>query len=703
VTATDYTALKTAEWRRRLLYTVAGLLVFETLTGLSIYLLPFSVPNQVMVLLHTIVGLVFILPYAWYQVRHWHTYRALRLSHVKLTGYFTMAATIAAALSGLVLTVEAIAGTRISRSWDITHIVATFALVAAALPHIVTLVVRAYRSRDTGAGAHVLAATRWFGTRTLFFAVGLFVVVAGAAALYRPTKLVNELPKDYSYVFGANRPFAPSLARTRSGGAYDARSLAGSASCGTASCHKEIYDEWSVSAHRYAAMDVAFQKVQGVMGEQNGPESTRYCGGCHDPISLFSGTKNIFTANLTNQVGIKEGISCIACHAIKETDVKGNAAYVMSQPNRYMFELEEGNTKRMVSDFLIRAYPRYHVESLQHKLFKSPEFCAACHKQFIDKEINRVGWVQLQNQFDNWRKSRWNHPDEPTKTVECRECHMPLKESTDPASGDDRDYNRTPSDGKHRSHRFLAANQFMPRALKLTGADEQTHLTEKWLRGEIEIPEIAKKWRKGPAVPIEVVTPDHARPGDPIKIDVVLTNNKVGHDFPTGPLDIIQAWVEVDVTDQAGNMVFQTGQRDAGHFIAPGTFMLKSEPVDQYGHVIDRHNLWEMVGVRFRRSIFPGFSDQADFNFICPGTFVQSNARPSTPTLPDSISPLSRTVGMHVPRGQVTELHVTAKLMYRKADQFLINFLFGKESGLTAPVTVMSEDQKTIRVTRGNE
>jgi uncharacterized membrane protein len=36
--------------------------------------------------------------------------------------------------------------------------------------------------------------------------------------------------------------------------------------------------------------------------------------------------------------------------------------------------------------------------------------------------------------------------------------------------------------------------------------------------------------------------------------------------------------------------------------------------------------------------------------------------------------------------------------MYRKTDQFLLNFLFGKESGLTAPVTMMSEDRKVIRV-----
>ena len=40
--------------------------------------------------------------------------------------------------------------------------------------------------------------------------------------------------------------------------------------------------------------------------------------------------------------------------------------------------------------------------------------------------------------------------------------------------------------------------------------------------------------------------------------------------------------------------------------------------------------------------------------------------------------------------------------MYRKADQFLLNFLFGAESGLTAPVTVMSESEKVIRVLVGS-
>jgi hypothetical protein len=689
----DRSYSRIGEWQHKLLFTISGMLLFETLTGLSIWLLPFSVSNQIMVLLHTLVGLAFVVPFLWYQIRHWSVYSAIRMSHVKLTGYFAMVATVVLVVSGLVLTYQAVFMTRISYAWDTVHIVATFAFLASALPHIVVLMVRAFRSRASVAGAQVHAATTQFARGTTWVTLAGFGVLAVAAFIHRPVELVNEFPEDYGYLYGEDRPFAPSLATTTTGGAFDPRSLAGSESCGTSGCHSDILKEWEVSAHRYSAMDAAFQKVQEVMAEQNGPESTRYCGGCHDPISLFSGTKTLFTEDLTGQSGYQEGVSCVACHAIEETDVQGNANYVMRQPERYMFEYSsEGTVPRLIRDYLIRAYPRKHVEELQHKLFKSPEFCASCHKQFIDEEINQVGWVQLQNQYDNWRKSRWNEPGDPTKTIECRECHMPLVDSSDPASGDDLDYNRSPSDGKHRSHRFLAANQFMPLALDLPGAEEHARLTEQWLRGEIEIPEIADKWKAGPSVPIEIVAPEVVKPGETIQLQVIATNNKVGHDFPTGPLDIIQAWVEIEVTDHRGNVVFSSGKRDERNFIEEGSFMFKAEPVDQYGNLIDRHNLWEMVGVRYRRALFPGFSDRAEYTFEHPATTLG----------PDDPSPasLDSDVAFTAPQAAAGTLTVHAKLMYRKADQFLINFLFTEESGLTAPVTAMSEDTFTIRVAR---
>ena len=679
-----------AEWQRRLLVAVAALLAFETLTGSAIFLLPFSIPNQVAVVVHTAIGLTCVVPYAWYQLRHWRLYRERQLTHVKLTGYFSMAAALAACFSGLVLSYQALFSNRISYGWDLVHIISTFGLLASALPHILSLVY--YARRGTAEGALELRrAQRQFGRRTLYGTLSLGVVVGVLATVYRPVRLNNQLPADYSYVYGPDRPFAPSLARTNTGQAFDARSLAGSKTCGEVGCHQQIYEEWSVSAHRYAAMDVGFRAIQTSMGEQNGPESTRYCAGCHDPISLFAGTKNLYRDDLTNPIGLDEGVSCITCHAIRETDVKGNASYVIAQPERYLFELREGEAPRQLRNFLIRAYPRQHVRSLQHGLFKSPEFCAACHKQFIDKEINQVGWVQLQNQYDNWRKSRWNDSTNPRRTIECRECHMMLAPSEDPARGDDRDYNRSPADSRHRSHRFLAANQFMPLALKLDGAAEHARLTEQWLQGRIEVPEIADKWRRGPAVPIDLVSPARARPGEQVNLQVLISNNKVGHDFPTGPLDIIQSWVEVTVRDQNGNVVFETGQRDDRHFINPGAFIFKAEPVDQYGKLIDRHNLWEMVGVRYRRSLFPGQSDRAEFVFNCPATsFLQpadSSGRIGT-----------ERVAFRAPRNRVTRLDVSARLMYRKVDQFLLNFLFGEGSGITSPVTIISQDTASIEV-----
>ncbi|UCD24219.1 MAG: hypothetical protein JSW51_14520 [Gemmatimonadota bacterium] len=666
MTGTTTTVSRAGEWKHVLLIVVAGLLLFETLTGLLIWLLPFSVTNQINVIMHTLIGLVFLVPFAWYQMRHWLIYRQTKLNHYKLTGYFSLAATLLAIVSGLVLTYQATFATRISYAWDLIHIVSTFALIASVVPHLVTIVARNLKGRQLET-INVRKSEKRFAWGSALVTGSLFAVVALAVYAYEPVVFNNEFPADYETPWGEDRPFAPSLAQTSTGGAFDSRSLGGSESCGSSGCHEEILKEWQVSAHRYSAMDVAFQKVQSIMGEQNGPESTRYCGGCHDPISLFSGTKNIFTEELTNLTGYDEGVSCIACHAIKETDVKGNAAYTMTQPDRYMFELSEGSAAKRVSDFLIKAYPRHHVETLQHRLFKSPEFCAACHKQFIDEEINNVGWVQLQNQYDNWRESRWNHPGDAAQTIECRECHMPLTESLDPASGDPIDYNRSPGDKKHRSHRFLAANQFMPLVLDLPGAQEHVELTEKWLRGEIEIPEISHKWQLGPAVPIELVMPDTAAPGERITIQAVITNNKPGHDFPTGPIDIIQSWVEIAVTDQSGNVVYESGTRDDRHYIEPGSFVFKVEPVDQYDNLIDRHNLWELVGVRYRRSLFPGMQDRAEFTFSVPASVTG-------------------------------DLEVNAKLLYRKVNQNLLDILFGEESGVTAPISLLSVSTGSINL-----
>jgi hypothetical protein len=681
------------EWRARLAILVAAFAIFSVLSGLSIWLLPFSVVNQWAVIVHTLAGLAFLVPCAWYLARHWLRYWRDPLSHTQLLGYIAAVAFILCLVSGAVLAWQSVFGTRISYAWDLAHIITTLATLAFGLPHLILIVTRDRKAARRGAGPELPQAAGHYGKGALGWTLAGVIIVALAAFAYRGPQLRNEFPADYSFQYGQNRPFAPSLARTSSERAMDPRLLSGSRSCGTSGCHEQIVEEWEPSAHCYAAMDTAFQAIQINMAQQNGPESTRYCGGCHDPISLFSGTKNLFIdeKELTSLHGFQEGVSCLACHAVRQVDVKGNANYVVAQPVRYLFEMEYDQKptalKRRLRDFLIRSYPRQHVKDLSKRLFKAPEYCAACHKQFIDEEINNVGWVQLQNQYDNWRQSHWNKPGDPQKTIECRECHMPLVDSRDPAAGDSTDYNRSAGDRRHRSHRFIAANQLMPGLLNLPGHQKQIELTDKWLRGQFRVPEIEHKWRQGPIVGLELLAPASVHPGGKVNLKLIVTSNKVGHDFPTGPLDIIQSWVEIVVKDDHGRVIHETGTVNEGGFIKPGTFMFKAEPVDQYGNLIDRHNLWEMVGVRHRRALFPGFSDTTEFSFFCPSLLEMKKA-----PLPHEMA-----VPIQAPAG-ARSLNVQARLRYRKVDQFLLNFMFGEEKKLTSPITDLATAEKVVEI-----
>ncbi|HEX9799920.1 MAG TPA: multiheme c-type cytochrome [Thermoanaerobaculia bacterium] len=657
----------------------------EIATGLLVTFAPFHGTVQWGLLVHTLLGLVVVVPLTWYTAIHWLDYKRYNFSDSVLLGYVAGVALLVCSLSGLVVTWQGLFQTRMSPAWRQVHLWSTWAVLAATALHVVLVLARGKAEK---VARPALAAAAWSGSALVLVAL----VVFGAHARYPGQSYVNEFPADYSFPYGEDRPFAPSLAVTATGGALDADSLANSKSCGTAGCHAQILEEWTPSAHRYAAMDPLFQKVQSVMAEQNGPDSTRYCGGCHDPISLFSGAKTVFADDLTGQHGFDEGVSCLSCHAIRETDLQGNANYVMTQPAAYLWQWQSEGLRKRTSDFLVRTYPDEHAK-LSKRMYKAPEYCAACHKQFIDQEVNRVGWVQLQNQYDNWKASHWFVEGDPARTVECRECHMPLVASTDPARGDAADYNRSPGDAKHRSHRFIAANTLVPKLLALDGWEKQVELTEQWLQGRTVIPEIREKWREGPVVDLALELPASAQAGAKLPVRIVLTANKVGHDFPTGPLDIIQSWVELHVVDEHGTRVFSSGTRDQRHFIEPGSFLFKAEPVDQYGNLIDRHNLWEMVGVRYRRALFPGYSDTVEYLVDCPATRA-----PQLGELPTWTGEGERVQQIDVELPAPGHYRVEAALLYRKVDQFLINFLLGEDSGLTAPVVEMTRATATVAV-----
>ncbi len=752
-----------AEWRARLTWLTTAWILFLGLTGLALYLLPFSEFTQFSLLVHTIVGVVLLVPVLWYSTRHFlQRYRG-KLSHYQVTGYVAVGLLLVCIVSGLVLTYEGLFSIRRSYVWHLIHLLTGLTVLAATVVHLIAVAVRPVAEGESR--QRLRQAQGHFAKLTIVATFLAFVPVFVWMAAYETPDPWKPFPEDYNWRFGEDRPFAPSNARAdysewiesftgeiaallseeqaerfqellkdvaydingpfarvrsalaelevgaevreeaerimkkaahvlRQRGALKESILANSKRCGTSGCHEEIYREWLPSAHRYSSMDHMFQAVQEIMAKERSPEHTRYCAGCHDPISLLAGAKN--PNNITLSVeGADEGSSCVVCHSIVQTDTQGNADYTIRPPIKYVYEADDGKLAQIISDFLIRTYPDHHIASYSRPLYKTPEYCAACHKQYIDTEVNLdIGRVQGQNQYDSWKNSRWNKGPHSDKTLECRECHMPLLPGVEPAAGDLVDAYRSPDDGLHRSHRFLAANQYMPEDLKLAGAKEHTELIIKWLRGEYEVPEIKDKWTEGPVVKMQLMVPEEVRPGEELLVRVVLTNNKTGHDFPTGPLDMIESWVELRIEDGEGKVLYHAGAVQPNDFLKDPLFWFKADLFDREGKLVDRHNLWDVVGAKYKRALYPGMTDVETIKLLCP-----SMARPRL--LPADGRPGQRVdkFAVKLPEDIVgTELRVKAVLWYRKANPEFLTAVYGVDTKERSPRTAMTEAEARIKV-----
>ena len=181
------------QWRARLTTYTCGLLGFVTLSGFVAWLAPFSVTTQVTLLLHTIGGLLVLLPCLWYLVRHLLRYWRNPLSHILVLGYVGTAGLALCLVSGAVVTWEGAFGRRLDYNWHMIHLVTTFVAVGFLVPHIVLTVLAGRRSREAGAGPQIVQAASHFGKVVTGVTVVCAALVALAAYAYTPVRLHNKI------------------------------------------------------------------------------------------------------------------------------------------------------------------------------------------------------------------------------------------------------------------------------------------------------------------------------------------------------------------------------------------------------------------------------------------------------------------------------------------------------------------------------
>ena len=654
---------------------VGGGLLFVTLTGLVAWLVPFSVTSQMAVLFHTLAGLCLLVPFTYWQLGHWRANRTAPRSASKITAYVGFWVLAGNLVSGSVITYQAIFGVVTSHLWTGVHRWTGILVVPFLAFHVFP------RSR-----AHLLAEQRVGGgehgepppspllnegggsaRRSMWMwsfgsAALLFTALIGFSAFYHSPRIEGyPAPGSFRAAPGAN-PFAPSNARTENSRPLPPEIISNSNACGAPGCHTTIFEEWRASAHRWSEEDQFFQAVRSATTEVQGITATEKCGGCHAPVSMLSGYKDPTLGSATS--GYREGDSCVICHAVRDVDERGIGSYVLGIPKAYLHDHDTTRFAAFVNHFLIRVYPGEHDRDYDLKIARDAESCAPCHKEY-DKVGKYPGLLEVETQYDDWKSHKWDTDRDRTHRLRCQQCHMYTERANARDSADP--YDLVAGLGlEYHSHRFAAANQFMPSALGSPGAEVQTREVTQWLMGKTEINEIQKVWPQGPIIPLKIEASDSVRAGGALEVRVVLTNNKVGHSFPTGPLNIVRVWIELEVCDKMGKKVFHSGELDRENHVEAGSYILRPIALTESGHPILTPDIWHPQGPQFRPAINPG--ESASFEYRVP--------------IPETVS---------------GPLLVRAQLRYRKANQFFMNEVYDPDHR-EAPVTDLSSASQEIGI-----
>jgi Tfp pilus assembly protein PilF len=494
------------------------------------------------------------------------------------------------------------------------------------------------------------------GVASVCFRFGVGRAAAGFANT--SDRYADEISKTYDFKFGPN-PFAPSNATSTTGTFIPGDMFISSKRCGT--CHTDAHAQWRQSAHGNAFREPFYQKNVKDIQTQKGIEFTRHCESCHNPAALFAGA-------LTKNSKVKrpfddDGVSCIACHSIQSANSKGIGGYVMGEP---ALLVKEDGTRLLtgVTDQQILDDIPSHRRAMMRPLLKQPEFCGACHKSQVPRELNDYKFLRAFMVADELQQSSFSkespHPFYVRDKETCNSCHM----KREPAPL----FDVSAKNGTLVSHRWAAANTAIPTYYKWK---EQLDAVVKFVEDDKVGVDIFALRRKSPGISAEeFIAPVNrsnftTTSGDRITAEVVITNKNIGHSFPPELRDFYEAYVEFTVSDDGGKTLYHSGFLKPDGYLDESAHNYKTYLVKADGTYNDKHHIWRTRTFAQNNQINSGRSDIARYQF-------------------------------NIPENVTGALHLTARVRYRRFTRVFSDYALGKS--VDYPIVTMATTEYVMQI-----
>lgn len=408
-------------------------------------------------------------------------------------------------------------------------------------------------------------------------------------------------------------------------------------------CHSEIYKMWQGSMHSKAFLDPMWQAATKLFFDEAVTPGelleTKACIKCHAPVGFRSYILNNPGQDYSSVSGLPtEGIFCNWCHNISDMKHIGDAGYEMTTGGG---EADPSTMLGPLKDAYSNVHPTKYSE-----LHTRSEFCGLCHNV-----THAASGLPLENTYTEWKESPYNTGD-PETSVHCQDCHMRQRPGV-PATGSTErpDNPGLASDyGPRRdhvaTHYFVGANAIVT---KLTGAGLNAGMAVERLKHAADL-EIIK-------------SPSYVRDGSS-RFRIKVVNSGAGHYLPTGRTEMRQMWLDIKVSDAAGNILLHSGYLDKDGAIDKDAVIYHTVLGDGNGRPV--LNVTKAQKVLFDNRIPPG------------GYAIE-------------------TCDFHIPADARSPLRVEVSLNYRSISQSFADRLMG-ENAPKIPVIQMARAAELIQL-----
>ncbi|MAT15325.1 MAG: cytochrome C [Planctomyces sp.] len=190
-------------------------------------------------------------------------------------------------------------------------------------------------------------------------------------------------------------------------------------------CHEKIYEEWSVSAHAYASISPMFHKFEQTINTLAQGTLGYFCLRCHAPVATTQGLSRDQPI-WEGSPAAKEGVTCVACHRVKERYGRVNGERRMEpgpltdpvygtgngQSLQQVLAQPEKFKVKTTTDYKTPGQP-IHGKIIQFDQLSSSHFCVSCHQVAV------YPGIKLEVVWEQYRAS-----PAAKEGISCQDCHM---------------------------------------------------------------------------------------------------------------------------------------------------------------------------------------------------------------------------------------------------------------------------------------